>query len=100
MSSNGGTNWQNITAPANLGFPMGGGPVDPQGRFYNVATNTANSVPELWRYDPTNNTWSKIAAVPAAGSTQAVTSTGTNGSVAIWFLATTQGKYELYRYEI
>ncbi len=101
MSSNGGNNWQNITAPANLGFPMGGGPIDPQGRFYNVATNTANSVPEIWRYDPTNKAWSKVAAVPAAGSAQAVTSTGTNGSVAIWFLATpqAQGKYELYRYE-
>jgi len=99
MSSNGGTNWRNIPAPSNLALSMGGGPVDPQGRFYNNATTTPNSAAEIWRYDPTTNAWSKMAALPASGSLQAVTSIGTNGSIAMWFLATTQGKYELYRYE-
>jgi len=79
---------------------MGSGPIDPQGRFYNVATNTPNSVPEIWRYDPTNNAWSKVVALPTGGTIQAVTSIGTNGNIAIWFLATAQGKYVLYRYEV
>ena len=100
MSSDGGTNWRNVTAPTNLALAVGGGPVDPQGRFYDVATNTPNSIPEIWRYDATTSSWSKIAAVPAGGSIQAVTSTGTNGSIAMWFFATVQGKYVLYRYEI
>jgi len=99
MSSDGGANWRNITAPSNLTLSMGSGPIDPQGRFYNNATNTANSTPEIWRYDPTNNAWSKVAALPARGLLQAVTSIGTNGSVAMWFLANAQGKYVLYRYE-
>jgi cytoskeletal protein RodZ len=100
MSSDGGTNWRNITAPSNLALSMVGGPVDPQGRFYDIATNTPNSVPEIWRYDPTTNAWSKIAALPAGGSLQAVTSIRTNGSIAMWSLATVQGKYVLYRYEV
>ena len=99
MSSDGGTNWRNITAPSNLALSMGGGPIDPQGRFYAVATNTPNSIPEIWRYDPTTNTWSKMAELQAGGSLQAVTSRGTNGNIAMWFLATAQGKYVLYRYE-
>ncbi len=99
MSSNGGTNWQNITAPTNQALSLSGGQIDAQGSFYDVATNSANLIGEIWRYDASNNAWSKVVSVPAAGSIQSVTSAGTHGNVAIWFLANVQGKYQLYRYE-
>lgn len=99
MSSDGGTNWQTITAPSQLAATMGGGLVDQQGRFYAYATPTPGSAMEIWRYDPTTSIWSKLTALPAEGSPQAVTPTGTNGNVALWFMGNAPGNLILYRYE-
>lgn len=70
MSSDGGINWGTITASSPLVASMGG---DPQGRFYTFATPTPDSAMEIWRYDPTTDTWSKVTTAPAEGSLQAVT---------------------------
>ncbi len=99
MSSDGGTNWRTITAPTQLAATMGGGLVDLQGRFYAYATPTSGSAMEIWRYNPINSSWSKLTALPAEGSLQAVTPTGTNGNVALWFMGNAPGNLILYRYE-
>ncbi len=99
MSSNSGTNWQTITAPTQLSATMGGGQIDPQGRFYTSATPTSGSAMEIWRYDPVSNMWSKVTNAPMDGSLMAVTPTDANGNVALWLMGTGQGKLALYRYE-
>ena len=88
------------TAPAQLATSMYRGLIDPQGRLYTNATPTAGSTIEIWRYDPAAGTWSRVTAVPEEGSLLAVTLTGGNGHVALWFLLTAQGKWILYRYEM
>lgn len=98
-SSDGGINWQTITAPTQLSAMMGGGQVDPQGRFYTWATPTPGSAMETWRYDPVSKMWSKVTTVPTDGFLMAVTPTGTNGNNAMWFMGTGQNKLVLYRYE-
>ncbi len=92
MSSDGGTNWQTITAPS------GGSQIDPQGRFYICEIFASGSANQISRYDPASKTWSTVTKVPADGSLMAVTPAGTNGNDSMWFLGTGQGKLVLYRY--
>ncbi len=92
MSSDGGINWKTITAPS------GGNQIDPYGRFYTWVSISPVSAIQISRYDPANKIWSQVTNAPTDGSLMAVTPTGANGNVALWFLGTSQGKLVLYRY--
>jgi hypothetical protein len=75
---------------------MGGGVVDRQGYLY--AQATVSSSVEIWRYDPSAATWSKVTQAPREGSVLAGTPTSANG-VILWLMSTS-GQAALYRYII
>jgi hypothetical protein len=52
----------------------------------------------IQRYDPTTGKWSLITNPPAGGLLVAVTPSGTNGGVALWFLGLSNNGNILYRY--
>jgi len=95
MSSDAGKSWRTVTAPNQFAQTMGRGVVDQQGRLYTQVT-TAGAV-EIWRYDPTAETWSKVTQAPRDGDVLAGTPTGSHGATVLWFMSTS-GQAALYRY--
>lgn len=95
MSSDAGKSWRTVTAPNQFAQTIGGGVVDQQGRLYTQVT-TAGAV-EIWRYDPTAETWSKVTQAPRDGDVLAGTPTGAHGTTVLWFMSTS-GQAALYRY--
>ncbi len=98
MSSDGGAHWQTITAPSQLAVSMGG-VIDPQGRLYAYTPSTPGSVVmDIWRYDPSVQTWSKVTTAPMEWSLLRVTPSAIHGHAALWLMGIAQEKLVLYRY--
>ena len=52
----------------------------------------------IQRYNPTTGKWNQVTNPPASGLLLAVTPSGTNDGVALWFLGLGNGNELLYRY--